>query len=843
MDKVPFVIGGDIMRKRYYAYAALAIVTGLAAVIPSNVSVAKETVIEEQNMHLIQEGDFIVPDKDYSFEEDTLISYLDGNESSNNSETIPLEQRKKSCATKLYNAMINLDSEIEVSEYELTKEEFKKVISDVVNSNPELFYIGQKYGTTKVEGTDIVKKCLGFYENQKKIKDDNGNITGYTTVDKADILAKKKEIEDKRDEVLATAITEKMPIEEKALLIHDYLDLNVEYDYQAYLQEQEDGKTHYTESDYDIYGALIEKKAVCQGYSLAFKYLMEAAGCENIGFATTNSHVWNTVTINGEGYNVDCTWDDPNWDTLGNVRHNYLLRGKNFANHGTVLDTDRECNGTKFDNYFWCGINSGIFYHEGKLYFINAEGKLCKRNGIDVDDKEETTDLSLETTDSWNYVNAAKLALAKNYVVYHDQKSLYACKYKNGEKGELYKPSLDEEEEIYGLAVKGDTLSYATRNRQEILDNNITEQFVYTYALPDDPFRVPVESVTITGTNTLHITMQNGVYSYEKGQLKATVTPSDATNKKIYAWTSSDESVLRVDVNGVIVAVSPGTVTVKAVSYDGPTAAYKVSVVMEGDITSSDGSVVHYDEGKLLSNQFYTENGNTYYLGADGKRVKGYTTISGNQYYFNKDGVMLTGWQNIDGNIYCFKSNGVMLTGWQKINGNSYYFNEKGVMLTGWQEINGFKYYFNDKGISLTVGWQMIDGKQYYFNMQGVPVTGWQIIEGNTYYFDGKGIMLTGWQKLSGKKYYFNKEGVMLNGWRKISKKKYYFNKKGVMQTGWKTINKKRYYFNKKGVMQTGWKTINKKKYYFTKKGVMVKGLTTIKGVSYYFANDGHFIS
>lgn|GEM_PF-1968537 len=831
------------MRKRYGTYVALLLVSGVAIAMPANVVYAKEAIINEQNMQLIQEGDYVVPDKDYSFEEESLISYLDGD---NNTKSLSLEDRKEACAAKLYNSMINLDEEVDVFEYELTKQEFKKVISDVVNSNPELFYIGQKYGTTTgvtSAGKSVVKKCVGFYENQEKIKNDENQIIGYTSVDTADIVSKKKEVEDKCNKVLSTVLTKKMPTEEKALLIHDYLDLNVEYDYKAYIQEQQDGLSHYTESDYDIYGALINKKAVCQGYSLAFKYLMEAAGCDNIGFATTTSHVWNTVTIEGENYNVDCTWDDPNWDTLGNVRHNYLLKGKNFTNHDSIKESDRECNGTKFDNYFWNGINSGIFYHKGKLYYINSDGKLCKRDGIGADDKEWVTDLSLEKTDSWDYVRAAKLALAGDYVVYHDQKSLYKCKCDDGEKGELYKPSLEEEEEIYGLSVSGNTLAYSTRNRQDVIDGNINEQTIYTYALPEDMVRVPVESVTISGTKVLHITMQNGAYSYEKGQLKATVSPSDATNKRIYAWTSSDESILRVDVNGVILAVSPGTATVKAISYDGPTAAYTVSVVMEGDITSEDGSVVHYDEGKLLSNQFYTENGNTYYLGADGKRVKGFVTISGKIYFFDNNGVMLKGWQKINGNVYCFKSNGEMLTGWQKINNNTYYFNEKGLMLTGWQEIAGFKYYFNENGVSLTVGWQVVDGKQYYFNMQGVPVTGWQLIEGSKYYFDDKGVMLTGWRKISGKTYYFNKKGVMLTGWRKISKKQYYFNKSGAMQTGWKTIKKKRYYFNKKGVMQTGWKTINKKKYYFTKKGVMVKGLTTIKGVSYYFDNDGHFIS
>lgn len=116
---------------------------------------------------------------------------------------------------------------------------------------------------------------------------------------------------------------------DKILYIHDYLIENIEYD------------TEYNSVDsYGLYGALVKKRCVCEGYAKAFKYLTNLVGieCEMMqGIATnsvgqTESHAWNCVKLNGMWYEVDCTWDDPIITGGGkltkDIKYRYFLKGK-----------------------------------------------------------------------------------------------------------------------------------------------------------------------------------------------------------------------------------------------------------------------------------------------------------------------------------------------------------------------------------------------------------------------------------------------------------------------------------------------------------------------------------
>ena len=103
---------------------------------------------------------------------------------------------------------------------------------------------------------------------------------------------------------------------EKELYAHDYIIKNCAYD-------EESVKLHKSDTvranEQNAYGALVEGKAVCEGYTRAFQLLCHKLGvdCWVIqgqaqGFEgeDNTNHIWNCVQLYGEWYQVDVTWDD-----------------------------------------------------------------------------------------------------------------------------------------------------------------------------------------------------------------------------------------------------------------------------------------------------------------------------------------------------------------------------------------------------------------------------------------------------------------------------------------------------------------------------------------------------
>ena len=93
---------------------------------------------------------------------------------------------------------------------------------------------------------------------------------------------------------------------DRALGLHDHLIRTCEYDVKA-AQEKDASPLART-----VYSVLVRHLAVCEGYAMAYRYLLNAAGivseeARGVGIA----HIWNYVQIEGKWYHVDVTWDDP----------------------------------------------------------------------------------------------------------------------------------------------------------------------------------------------------------------------------------------------------------------------------------------------------------------------------------------------------------------------------------------------------------------------------------------------------------------------------------------------------------------------------------------------------
>ena len=128
---------------------------------------------------------------------------------------------------------------------------------------------------------------------------------------------------EKVDGIVAKHTKPSMSEAEKVKALHDYLIKNTAYDRAA--------EGLLTMSAHFATQVIFEGYGVCDGYSEAFKILMNGAGieCKAIYSRTPNGlHAWNQVKVDGVWYNIDVTWDDP--DDGGNISYDYFCRSDAF---------------------------------------------------------------------------------------------------------------------------------------------------------------------------------------------------------------------------------------------------------------------------------------------------------------------------------------------------------------------------------------------------------------------------------------------------------------------------------------------------------------------------------
>lgn len=96
-----------------------------------------------------------------------------------------------------------------------------------------------------------------------------------------------------------------------ALYLHDWLLDQLEYDNSLKWSSAE--------------SALTRGLGTCQAYESAYAKLLSAAGIENAETRDTyDGHTWNAVKLDGEWYQVDCTWDDTSDNFYGDLDQRHL---------------------------------------------------------------------------------------------------------------------------------------------------------------------------------------------------------------------------------------------------------------------------------------------------------------------------------------------------------------------------------------------------------------------------------------------------------------------------------------------------------------------------------------
>ena len=192
------------------------------------------------------------------------------------------------------------------------------------------------------------------------------------------------------DEAAEACFLPGMTALEKVTAAHDWLVLNCQYDPYVANGEQPyeaaDG-TVYGDNPlvFTSYGLFTEGNAVCQGYALAFKVLMNRAGVPCC-YVNGVGHAWNGVQLDGTWYYVDVTWDDPvnigtTGDFSGMVRRTYFLLGEETFGHETCAPWT-----TEYEYGFSetsCDLPAGLANAQNMAaYLIDDAFYLAERSGV-----------------------------------------------------------------------------------------------------------------------------------------------------------------------------------------------------------------------------------------------------------------------------------------------------------------------------------------------------------------------------------------------------------------------------------------------------------------------------
>ena len=216
--------------------------------------------------------------------------------------------------------------------YVLSEAQIRTVIKALSDDYPQIFWLSQTFGYKTEEDRNYTAVQLYSSMSYKEI---NKNLS--LLVEKANEFFK--------------AVPEGLSSYQIEKHVHDFIIDNCEYD--TKVAENEDYSA-LNSNAFNICGVLVENKAVCEGYSRTFQFLIKNLGikCVNIiGKSNGENHMWNAVTLGDDWYYVDVTWDGTAKERYSrydyfNIDEKILKEDHEIAKLFSQM-TDEEINGTE----------------------------------------------------------------------------------------------------------------------------------------------------------------------------------------------------------------------------------------------------------------------------------------------------------------------------------------------------------------------------------------------------------------------------------------------------------------------------------------------------------------
>ncbi|MGN0295401.1 MAG: transglutaminase domain-containing protein [Lachnospiraceae bacterium] len=233
---------------------------------------------------------------------------------------------------RIRTAFINCETIISLSDLQLDKDNDYEKMREIYRTaiTGDFFYVTGSYSWSYSSSTNYINSIKVKYQNSYCDDDGNPNVRQ---------IQKDADLFQYQTEKALNCVDNVQDSIEIALLLHDFLVRECDYDEENYLNNSIPDKS------YNAYGVLVDGQAVCNGYAIAYSYLLQQCGIESYVLSSDSmNHAWNLIMLDDSWYHVDVTWDDPVF-TSGNTyfsQYNADYADEGFIYHKYFLCSDEE---------------------------------------------------------------------------------------------------------------------------------------------------------------------------------------------------------------------------------------------------------------------------------------------------------------------------------------------------------------------------------------------------------------------------------------------------------------------------------------------------------------------
>ncbi len=268
----------------------------------------------------------------------------------------------KSAEDSAHEQLLSVNAQVNLSSYSISVDDVDTFYSNVINDNPDLFFVSSSYSYNYYPSTGKIAYIFPQYAMS------------------SDEIADAKIIFNAGVERALAEVDDSMSNLQKALVLHDYIASEGIYPVLQY-----DSSNQLVNDEniwHSAYGFFYNRVSVCAGFTLTYSYLLKQLGieCEYVG-SNDMAHAWNKVYIDGNRYNVDITFDNHDnaqgQNTYGSVRHAHFLKSDSYfasesgsCHYGGTTYDGCAANSTVYDSAFWDDTCARIYVVNGDYYYL-----------------------------------------------------------------------------------------------------------------------------------------------------------------------------------------------------------------------------------------------------------------------------------------------------------------------------------------------------------------------------------------------------------------------------------------------------------------------------------------